>query len=609
MVPGAILELEELPLQPNGKVDRKRLPPAEGELKRNAEYVGPRTMTEKVLVEIWSDVLGVEQPGIHDNFFDRGGHSLTTIKIASRIRKAFGIELPMRKLFEIPTVASLAEQIDSMRREHTSRLPKLEPVPRHSLLPLSYAQQRLWLTDQLESSAIAYNIPGAVRLSGRLDVDVLEEALNELVQRHESLRTTFASADGTPVQIIAPHLNLKIKMWDLQQLDEPHQRAEVQRLMIEEAHKKFDLAKGPLIQATLLRLSEEQHVFLIVMHHIISDGWSLNILIRELATIYEAFLLKQPSPLPPLPIQYADFAHWQRQWLQGETLESHLAYWKKQLGSDLPALDLPTDRPRPTLQTFCGATLHLMLDRSTTAALRRIGRRHGATPFMTLLTAFKILLRRYTEQEDIIVGANIAGRDWLDTEGLIGFFVNELVLRTDLSGNPTFAELLSRVREVTLGAYAHQHMPFDLLVSALAPERNLTRAPLFQVLIDFQDNALPALTLPGLTIKPLDIDFATAYFDLTLLATETGEGLSISLHYKTDLFEKTTVARMLENFEQLLKSIVANPDARLSELTIMLLKAERQQRVIKHKQNKAANLQNLRKSSRRPIHDYSSRAD
>jgi hypothetical protein len=372
-------------------------------------------------------------------------------------------------------------------------------------------------------------------------------------------------------------------------------------LLIEGAQESLDLAQGPLVRAALFRLSADEHVFLIVMHHIVSDGWSMSILINELATLYEAFSKGQPSPLSPLPIQYADFAQWQREWLQGDALASQLAYWKKQLGGDLPVLKLATDRPRTEVQTFRGATQHRVLDESLSGALKKLGRREGATLFMTLLTAFKILLHRYTGQEEIIVGTNVASRNWLDTEGLIGFFVNELVLRTPLSGSPTFKELLGRVREVTLGAYAHQDVPFDKLVYALMPERNLSRAPLFQVLVDLQSNPMPPLKLTGLTISPVDINFGAAYFDLTLLMVDADERLTTALHYKTDLFEPATITRMLENFEHLLRLVVAEPDVRLKELLSMLADAEKQRRLVKQRESKAANLQDLKNLRRRAI--------
>jgi acyl carrier protein len=603
MIPGIVIEMEEMPKQPNGKVDRKRLMEiAERGEEEEGEKEGARTPVEEILVEIWREVLGVESIGVDDNFFDLGGHSLMTIKIISRIRRAFKVELPIRNMFERATVASQAAQIESVYRAgQEDRTPKLRPVPRDSTLALSYAQQRLWLIDQLESATVGYNIPAAVRLTGQLDVSALEHSLNELASRHETLRTTFASTGGQPVQIIAPVLNLKISVSDLQELPAAEREAELRRLLIEGAQESLDLAQGPLIRAALFRLSPDEHVFLIVMHHIVSDGWSMSILINELATLYEAFSKGQPSPLSPLPIQYADFAQWQREWMQGEVLASQLAYWKKQLGGDLPVLKLATDRPRTAVQTFRGATQHRVLDESLSGALKKLGRREGATLFMTLLTVFKILLHRYTGQEEIIVGTNVASRNWLDTEGLIGFFVNELVLRTPLSGNPTFKELLGRVREVTLGAYAHQDVPFDKLVYALMPERNLSRAPLFQVLVDLQSNPLPSLKLTGLTISPVDINFGAAYFDLTLLMVDADERLTTALHYKTDLFESATITRMLESFERLLRLVVAEPDARLKELLSMLADAEKQQRLIKQRESKAANLQDLKKLRRRAI--------
>ncbi|RMF36691.1 MAG: non-ribosomal peptide synthetase, partial [Chloroflexi bacterium] len=353
-------------------------------------------------------------------------------------------------------------------------------------LPLSFAQQRLWFLDQLAPNTPLYNIPDAIRLRGPLDVAVLERSLNEIVRRHESLRTTFRATDGKPVQVIAPTLKLPLPLVDLSGLPKAAREAEVQRLATEEAQRPFDLSRGPLLRVTLLRLGDEEHVALLTMHHIISDGWSMRVLVQELAALYDAFSHGRPSPLPDLPIQYADFALWQREWLQGEVLEEQLAYWKQQLSGSPPVLELPTDRPRPPVQSFRGAHRPFMLPRPLSQAIKALCRREGVTPFMLLLAAFQTLLHRYTGQDDISVGTPIANRNRAEIEGLIGYFANTLVLRTDLSGDPPFRELLKRVREVALGAYAHQDLPFEMLVDALQPERDLSHTPLFQVMFVLQ---------------------------------------------------------------------------------------------------------------------------
>ena len=453
MVPAAFVVLEALPLMPNGKVDRRALPPFDRTLlEREHLFVSPRTPAEELLAEVFAQVLGIERVGVYDNFFDLGGHSLLATQAISRIREAFAMEIPLRRLFEMPTVAALAESIDGGGRAGRNLLaPPILPVPRDGDLPLSFAQQRLWFIDQLDPGNSVYNFPAALRLKGQLNVAALERSINEIVKRHETLRTTFVTVDGRPAQVIAPTVIVTLPVLSLQELSESAREAEVQRLVIAEAHQPFDLARGPLLRVTLLRLAEEEHVGLLTMHHIVSDGWSTGILIREMAFFYKSFSSERSSSLPELAIQYADFAHWQRQWLQGEVLETQLNYWKERL-LDAPLLELPTDHPRPAAQTFRGSHQSLRLPRTLSDGLKALSRQEGTTLFMTLLAAFQILLHRYTSQDDLIVGTPIANRNRLEIEGLIGFFVNTLVMRTDLSGNPGFRELSRRVREVCLGA-------------------------------------------------------------------------------------------------------------------------------------------------------------
>ena len=414
----------------------------------------------------------------------------------------------------------------------------------------------------------------------------LGQSVNEIIKRHEALRTTFTTVDGRPVQVVAPTLTVGLPVVNLQDLTESEREAEVGRLAIEEAQRPFNLARGPLLRVTLLRLGEEEHVGLLTMHHIVSDGWSTGILIREMAVLYEAFSGGRSSPLPELPIQYADFAHWQRQWLQGEVLETQLTYWKGQLLGASP-LELPADHLRPAVQTFRGSLQSMLLPENTGEGLKAFSREQGITLFMTLLAAFKILLHRYTDQNDIIVGTPIANRNRLEIEGLIGFFVNTLVMRTDLSGNPAFVELSRRVREVCLGAYAHQDLPFERLVEELHLERNLGRNPLFGVMFVLQNKSLQTIELPGLTLSPVEIDSGTAHFDLTLHIADTEQGLIATLAYNKDLFEAATISRMLGHFRNLLEAVVANPERRLSDLPF-LGEAERQQLLVQWNDNKAA---------------------
>jgi amino acid adenylation domain-containing protein len=581
MVPALFVLLDALPLTPNGKVDRRALPaPDRTRPELEKAFVAPRTPTEELLSEIWAQVLDIERVGIHDNFFDLGGHSLLATQIVSRIREAFQVELPLRRLFEVPTVAGLAESIEVAHRAGQNLLaPPILPIPRDGNLALSFAQQRLWFIDQLAPGNSAYNIPAAIRLRGPLNLAALEQSLNQIVKRHESLRTTFAIVDGRPVQVIAPALTIELPVIDLRKLPEAERETEVRRLVTEGAMRPFDLSQGPLLRVALLRLGDEEHVGLLTMHHIVSDGWSTGILIREMARLYVAFSSGGSLSLPDLPIQYADFAHWQRQWLQGEVLETQLAYWKQQLAGAPPLLELPTDRPRPALQTFRGAHQSLMLPKTLTEGIKALGRQEGVTQFMTLLAAFKVLLYRYTSQDDLIVGTPIANRNRLETEGLIGCFVNALVLRTDLSGNPCFRDLLRRVREVCLGAYGHQDLPFDRLVEELRLKRDLSRNPLFQVMFVLQNASMRATELPGLTLRPVEGDSETAHFDLSLVVVDADQGLTASFVYNTDLFEAATITRMLGHFQILLEAMVADPEQRLSDLPL-LSDTERQQLVV-----------------------------
>jgi len=451
----------------------------------------------------------------------------------------------------------------------SSNLSPILPVPRDGNLPLSFAQARLWFLAQLEPGSSAYNIPAAFGLTGLLNVTALSQSLSEIVRRHEVLRTTFPSVDGQPKQVISLHTPLTVPVIDLRELAQDQRLSEAQRLATEEAQEPFDLTTGPLFRVKLLHLEEAEYMLLVTMHHIVYDGWSYDIFLREVAALYDAFSSGKPSPLPELPIQYADFAHWQREWLQGEVLESQRNYWKQQLNGSLPILQLPTDYPRPPVQTYQGGYQSLELPKNLTQALKDLSQQERVTLFMTLLAAFQTLLYRYTGQEDMIVGTPIAGRNQVEAEGLIGFFVNTLALRTYLGGNPSFQELLGRVREVALGAYAHQDLPFEKLVEELQPERDRSRTPLFQVMFVLQNTQTSALELPGLTVNSLNIDSGTAKFDLSLFIMETAQGLRASLEYNTDLFNVTTITRMLGNFQTLLEGIAANPQQPLSDLPLL----------------------------------------
>ncbi len=574
MIPSAFVMLEALPLTPNGKVDRWALPAsdtARPELEK--PFVAPRTEVEERLAAIWSEVLGLEQVGVCDNFFELGGHSLLATQIVSRLREAFGLELPLRRLFESPTVAELAESIEEAI---ATTITPIQPIARNGNLPLSFAQTRLWFLDQLEGKTAAYNMGAAVRLLGSLQLEALEQALTEIVQRHEVLRTTFSVVDGQPIPVITPTLTIKLPVVDLRSSSELEKQTQVLQLACEEAKRLFDLTQAPLLRGQLLQLRDTEYVLLVTMHHIASDGWSIGVLIRELAVLYEAFRAGKSSPLPALRIQYADFADWQRQWLQKEVLDTHLRYWKQQLAGAPPILELPTNRPRPAVQTFRGSTQFFEVSPSLTDKLKRLSQQQGVTLFMMLLAAFQTLLYRYTNQKDICVGSPIANRNRREVEPLIGFFVNSLVLRTDLSGDPSFQELLSRVRQVALDAYAHQDLPFEMLVEQLQPERSLSYTPLFQVMFSLQNASMETLALSGLSLDLLEIDIGIAKFDLSLSMEETEKGLKGSFEYSTDLFDADAIARTIEHFQTLLEGIVTTPERLISELPL-LSAAERHQ--------------------------------
>jgi amino acid adenylation domain-containing protein len=601
MIPSAFVLLESLPLSPNGKVDRRGLPAPDQTRPTLADaFVAPRTPVEEVLASIWADILGLERVGIHDNFFELGGHSLLATQVITRLQAAFQVEVPLRRLFETPTIADLALAIETAQDNGVElQTATIAPVAREPydikrsalgatdgsgqeevlVFPTSFAQQRLWFLAEFEPESPAYSIPAAYRLSGPLNVPLLAQSLNAIVRRHEALRTTFAAVDGQPLQVVAPHRPLTLPVVDLRGLPDGAKEDQAMRLATEDVRSPFDLAHGPLFRATLVQLAEEEYVLLLNMHHIVSDGWSMGVLIQELTALYKAFSAGNPSPLPELPIQYADYAVWQRQWLQGDVLQQQLSYWQRQLGGSPSVLELPTDRPRPPAQTYRGTRQSLLLPKPLTDALRALSQREGVTLFMTLLATFQTLLQRYTGQDDLLVGSPIANRKRAEIEGLIGFFVNTLVLRTDLSGNPTFRELLRRVREVALGAYAHQDLPFEQLVEELQPERRLSHSPLFQVMFSLQNAPRQALYLPSLTLTPLTLGSGTAKFDLTLSLVEEASGLVASWEYNTDLFDPATITRMGGHFQTLLAGIVADPMQRLSDLPL-LTAAERRQLLI-----------------------------
>jgi amino acid adenylation domain-containing protein len=587
MVPEAIVMLEKMPLSANGKIDRKRLPQVKDAGRQvEEEYVKARTPVEELLVGIFEDVLKLDGVGITDNFFEIGGHSLLATQVISRVRKTFGVEIGVGSIFEKATVEGLASRIEeAMRFGEKDQAPPLVRIERDSQsgmrLPLSFAQQRLWFLDQLVPNNPFYNSSEAVRIEGRLDLDVLESVINEIVRRHEVLRTRFEVKSGQPVQVIDEWNPRKLERTDLTNLTQEEREAEGRRITREEAGTSFELSRGPLLRVKVLKLGEDEHVLLYTMHHIVSDAWSAGILIKEVGALYKAYSAGESSPLPELEIQYADYAVWQRNYLQGDVLERQLSYWRKQLEGVAP-LELPTDYPRPALPSYRGASLNFEVSKEVAEGLQALSRREGVTLFMSLLAAFQTLLMRYSGQEDIAVGSPIANRTRAETEALIGFFTNTLVLRTQVGRKLSVQELLGRAREICLGAYAYQDLPFEQIVEQLQPERDLSRQPLFQVMLTLQNAPAERLDSPGLRLSYLKVPDETSKFDLFLSVTESGSRLGCNLDYNTDLFEEQTIKRLTGHYLNVLKGIVER-ERQISDLSL-LSDQEREQIVVEWNQ-------------------------
>ncbi|MCB1035151.1 MAG: AMP-binding protein, partial [Acidobacteria bacterium] len=583
MVPSAFVFLEEMPLTSGGKVNRRSLPqPDWEEGLGKAAYTPPRTPLEELIAASWSEVLGVTRVGIHDGFFELGGHSLKATQVISRIRDASGVELPLRQLFETPTVAGLAAAVEAARRSEIGRtVPPLVPVPRDGELPLSFAQERLWFLDQLEPGSAAYNIPAAFRFAGELDLAILEQVLVEVVRRHEVLRTTYSALDGRPFQVVAAPAPQPLPLVDLGSLPPAAAEAETRRLAHQEALRSFDLKRGPVLRLSLLRRADRDHVALLTIHHVASDGWSMGVLAKEVTELYGAFLEGRPSPLPELSIQYADFAAWQRGWLTGEVLAAEVEHWRRRLEGAPQLLELPVDRPRSASVGLEGGSHDVLLPPHLVDDLRGLGRRHGSTLFMTVLALFQGVLSRVTGQAKIPVGTPVAGRNRLEIEGLIGFFVNTLVLSTDLRGEgaeePAFSRLLEEVRDGVLDAYDHQDLPFEVLVEALEPERSLSHSPLFQVMLVLQNLPQEARQLTGLEISSWEAPgLGLAKFDLELSLAGSEEGIDGRLIYRRDLFDPSTIERLADQLQLLAETVTADPELRLGEISL-LRPAERSQ--------------------------------
>ncbi len=561
MVPAAYVKMEQLPLTPNGKVNRRALPDPEQTDRVVHEYVAPATPEEELLATIWEDLLNLEKVSVTANFFDLGGHSLLATQLVSRIRDAFDIELPLKEIFSAPTIRQLARKLQAAKtREEGFKVPPIQKIERSAKLPLSFAQQRLWFLDQLQPGSAFYNIPGAVRLKGKLNIPALEKALTLVVQRHETLRTTFDDEDGKPFVVIHEPQAVRLPITDLSHLPESEREQQLKKLTLEENRKPFDLKTGPLFRAQLIKLQDDEHVILLTMHHIISDGWSMGIFLQEIATFYAQQLKGQSPHLPELEIQYVDYAAWQQSWLKGEVLEKELDFWRKTLGQDPPVLELPTDFPRPAVQTFNGKTISIKADKALTQKIKELSRQHNVTPFMTLLAAFQVLLHRYSRQNEILVGSPIANRNRSETEKLIGFFVNNIVIKGDFNDRPEFSELLQQIRENTLNAYAHQDVPFEQIVDALVTKREMSHSPLFQVMFVMQNLPETKFELPDLTMRSAEEEAGTAKFDLSLIVTEAGDHFNFDFEFNTDLFKESTIQRMQNHLLNVLKAVSENPD-------------------------------------------------
>ncbi len=580
MVPSAFVSMEALTLTRNGKVDRKALPAPEG-ASTAAALISPRNPTEEVLCAIWCEILGIEQIGVEDNLFERGAHSLLVTQVLSRVRKTFKVEPPLRLFFESPTVAGMARAIDRLMSEAEGlTAPPITRIQRGDHLPLSFTQERMWFLDQLEPGLTAYNVPGAVYMDGRLNPIALEESLGEIVRRHEIFRTTYSSSDGRPLQVIHDAGPFEIPLVDLSALPQHEREDMALRLAKENAGRPFDLSYQSVLRCFLARMEAGRHMMAMTTHHIAYDMWAREIFIYELSTLYQVFVKGEPSPLPEPEIQWVDYASWQREWLQGEVLEKQLDYWRQKLALSPPYLDLPVDLPRPSVQSYRGARQYLQLPTDISRSVATLSKKMGVTPFIVVLAAFKTLLYKYTGQDQIVVGSPIANRNRLEVEKLMGFVANTLVLYTDLSGDPTFRELLERVRETTLGAHAHQDIPFEYLVQALQPQRDMSRSPLFQVMFNYMlSYSSPKVDLPELTLRLERLHSGAAQFEINVDVWETDGGLNGVVEYCTDLFHHSTIARFIGQFGTLLAEVTMTPDKRLSDYEV-LSQAERRQLLV-----------------------------
>jgi amino acid adenylation domain-containing protein len=596
MIPWVFVEMSQLPLTSNGKLDRKALPSPIAAVTADSSDE-PRTLLEKTVAGVWREVLKLERVGARQNFFELGGHSLLATQVIVRLRDLLGVKLRFRTLFDNPTVAGLAEAIareheksksgESKRKEPQA----IRPVSRNGYLPLSFAQQRLWFMDQLEPESIAYNISMALRLRGSINTIALEYALSEIVRRHEILRTTFQSHDGHPEQVIGAAKPMILPIIDLGAIGEaaePHTR----RLVSKEAERPFNLSQGPLLRVKMLKLADEDHVITFMMHHIITDGWSQEVLVDEFVAIYEAYCNGRASSLPELELQYADFAVWQREWLQGEVLDDGLKYWKRELSGELPVIEFPGARPRPKAPGFKGDELTLFIPSEISEGLKEICRAESATMFMALLAAFDILLHKYTGHEDVVIGTVIAGRTRAETERMMGMFINMLPLRVDLRGRPSYKETLRRVKESVAAGYAYQDIPIDKIIEEVGMERRSGQASFIQIGFGLETVPEVEMKLSNLELAPFSFDREAVRFDLTVWLKETSKGLRSAWTYRAELFDAKLIAQIHNHFVTLLKNILAAPDAELADLEI-LTEDEKKEAAVKEKAREQSKYERL----------------
>ncbi|APY97318.1 non-ribosomal peptide synthetase [Burkholderia pseudomallei] len=579
MVPSAYVRLDAWPLTPNGKLDRRALPEPADDAYARAEYEAPQGAREEALAAIWRELLHVERVSRHDNFFELGGHSLLAVQLVSRLRQALSVEVALSTVFDAPVLSALAERLEA---ENTAVLPPIPLAPRDGRIALSLAQQRLWFLTQLEGVSEAYHMSGAVRLDGPLNREVLQRALNRIVMRHEALRTCFVREEGEPIQVIQPHADLTMSYHDLREAESIRHEAgnrEQRAKDLSQAHASapFDLSRDLPVRVLLLQLEDEAHVVQVVMHHIASDGWSVGVFLQELSALYGSFIAEQDDPLAPLPLQYADYAAWQRRWLASGQLEKQGAFWQTNLSGAPTLLELPTDRPRPPKQSHAGASVEVKLGAALSERVKRLSQRHGVTPYMTLLSSWAAVLSRLSGQEEVVIGSPVAGRNRTEVEALIGFFVNTLALRLDLSSEPTVGELLKRTKAQVLSAQAHQDLPFDQVVERVKPPRSTAHPPLFQVMFVWQNMPAGELTIPGLTIRAVETPLQTAQFELTLSLQEAGDDIVGHLNYASALFDESTVRRYVTYWCRLLEGMTAGAADQTIVGLPLLDEAERKQ--------------------------------